>query len=90
MRRGLTCAGHNRGGCLNAAAALIFLLLTACGDKPPIVSADTSCERFAHISATDAQIKVFADNWEVMEPYADQIVQHNIEYDKSCLGPTKP
>jgi len=62
-----------------------ILLLSACSPPLPIVSADTSCERFRHISATDAQIKVFADNWDVMESYADQIVAFNIEYDKHCL-----
>jgi hypothetical protein len=67
-----------------------ILLLAACSSKPPIVSADTSCERFAHISATDEQIEVFKNNWDTMESYADQVVQHNIEYDKSCLGPVKP
>jgi hypothetical protein len=71
-------------------AALLALALGACSQPPPIVSADTSCERFAHISATDAQVAVFKDNWGVMEAYADQVIQHNIEYDKSCLGPTKP
>lgn len=62
---------------------------SGCADRPPppIVSADTSCERFRHISANDAQIKVFTDNWEVMESYADQVIEHNIEYDKKCLGP---
>lgn len=73
-------------GRFNAAAALIFVLLSACADKPPIVSADTSCERFRHISATPAQIKVYQDNWEVMESYADQVLAHNIEYDGKCLG----
>jgi hypothetical protein len=67
------------------AAAVALLLLSACSSNPPIISGDTSCERFRHISATPAQIKVFADNWEVMEPYADQIVSHNVEYDAHCL-----
>jgi hypothetical protein len=68
-----------------AGAAVAILLLSACADKPPIVSADTSCERFRHISANDAQIKVFSDNWEVMESYADAVVAHNITYDEHCL-----
>lgn len=63
-----------------------ILLLSACSSNPPIISGDTSCERFRHISATPAQIRVFADNWEVMEPYADQIVSHNVTYDGHCLG----
>jgi hypothetical protein len=65
---------------------LVLTLLAACSQSPPVISGDTSCERFRHISATPAQIKVFADNWEVMETYADQLVQHNLEYDKHCLG----
>jgi hypothetical protein len=69
-----------------AAAAVAILLLSACGSNPAVISGDTSCERFRHISATPAQIKVFADNWEVMEPYADQIVSHNVTYDGHCLG----
>jgi hypothetical protein len=68
------------------ASTVAILLLSACGGNPPIISADTSCERFRHISATPAQIKVYQDNWEVMETYADQIVSHNLEYDRHCLG----
>jgi hypothetical protein len=70
---------------LRSSAWLLLASLSACAEPlPPIVSADTACERFAHISATDAQRKVFADNWDVMEAYADQIIAHNIEYDKRC------
>lgn len=79
--------GHPGARTLYTAA--VILLLAGCADKPPIISADTSCERFRHISATDAQIKVFADNWEVMESYADQIVAFNIEYDRHCIGEVK-
>lgn len=66
--------------------AALILSLTACADKPPIVSADTSCESYRYVSANDAQVKVFADNWEVMESYADQVISNNIEYTKKCLG----
>jgi outer membrane biogenesis lipoprotein LolB len=68
------------------AAAVAILLLTACADKPPIVSADTSCERFRHISFNDEQIKAVAADWTLWESVADQVVQHNLEYDKHCLG----
>lgn len=61
----------------------MLLSVTGCG-SPPIVSGDTYCERARHISADDAQIKVYEANWDVMESYADQIVAHNIEYDKNC------
>lgn len=72
---------------IHAAAAIALVALSACGNNPPpIVSADTSCERFAHISANDAQIQVFKDNWSVMESYADQVIVHNEMYDRHCLG----
>lgn len=77
-------------------ASILMLMLAvaasvaACSSPPPIVSADTSCERFRHISATDAQIRIFADNWAEMESYADQVVAHNVEYDKHCLQEPKP
>jgi hypothetical protein len=71
---------------LKLAMLLVFTTVSACSPPPPIISGDTSCERFRHISATPAQIKVFSDNWEVMETYADQIVSHNLEYDRHCLG----
>lgn len=84
----LTRTGFGRAvsDSVRAAAAVAILLLSACSSNPPIISGDTSCERFRHISANDAQIKVFADNWEVMESYADAIVAHNLEYDRHCLG----
>ena len=71
------------------AATSLILLLSACAEKPLVISADTSCERFRHISANDEQIKVFADNWAVMESYADQILAHNTEYDAKCLKEPK-
>ena len=76
---------HPWRGSLIAAAASAILLLSACTEKPLVISADTSCERFRHISANDEQIKVFADNWAVMESYADQILAHNTEYDAHCV-----
>ena len=82
---GVLARGAFSHSAIRTTAAVAILLLSACADKPPIVSADTSCERFRHISATDAQIKVFADNWDVMESYADQIVSHNVEYEAQCL-----
>jgi hypothetical protein len=60
--------------------------LSGCADdRAPVTVVDTSCDRFRHISANDAQIEVFKSNWDVMESYADQVVAHNIEFDKSCL-----
>lgn len=64
-------------------------LLGACANRDPPQLIDTSCDRFAHISANDAQLEVFKANWDVMESYADQVVAHNIEYEKSCIQNTK-
>jgi hypothetical protein len=70
------------------AASLLLTSLSGCGSRPKVeVSADTSCEVFRHIGANDAQIGVFRDNWTVMESYADQIIAHNMEYDKRCTSP---
>ena len=68
-------------------AGLILLQsLTACADKPPpVVSGDLSCDRFRHISATQAQIDVIAANFAVMESWVDQVVAHNDEFDKHCV-----
>lgn len=68
---------------------LLLTSATSCAD-PPVPSADTSCERFRHISATDKQIDVLMGDEDFWGSYTDQIVSHNIEYDKACLGPTKP
>lgn len=72
-----------------AAAVAIYTLLAGCVQAPPPPSGDTYCERARHISATDAQIKVFADNWAVMESYADAIITHNLVYDAACLKADK-
>ena len=69
--------------------AFICLSVSACAGNPPPPSGDTYCERARHISATDEQIKVFADNWAVMEPYADQVISHNLTYDAACLKEPK-
>jgi len=50
-----------------------------------IVEADTSCDRFAHISFNDAQRAAVAANWDLWESAAEQVAAHNIEYDKRCL-----
>ena len=38
------------------------------------------------IAATDAQADYLEANWPLMEGYADQVIAHNIEYAKQCLG----
>lgn len=72
---------------LTGISAGLILLVSACAGNPPPPSGDTYCERARHISATDEQIKVFADNWAVMESYADAIITHNLVYDATCLEP---
>jgi hypothetical protein len=69
----------------------VLLLATACGDKiPPVISGDLSCDRFRHVSATEAQVDLISANWATMESLALQIAQHNTEYDKDCLKPPEP
>lgn len=69
------------------AGLLLTLCLSACGDKPVIVSADTSCERFRHISATAGQRAFMAGDWPLWESLGLQVAAHNTEYDKTCLKP---
>ena len=50
-----------------------------------MISADTSCERFRHISADDAQRAAIKADWGLWETFARQIADHNDTYDGSCL-----
>lgn len=69
------------------AASLLLISATSCSKpEPPVVSGDLSCERFRHISATPAQINVLVGDEDLWGSYTDQIVAHNIEYDKACVG----
>jgi hypothetical protein len=78
---------RSNGRRLTALCAAWLLLISAsgCAKAPPIVSGDLSCEKFRHISASEDQLRVFDQHWDVMESYADQIVSHNITYDAHCL-----
>jgi hypothetical protein len=49
-----------------------------------IVSADTSCERFRHISADDDQRAAIKADWGLWETFARQIAAHNEVYDAAC------
>lgn len=69
------------------AGFLLLTSLTACSNKPLVVSADTACERFRHISATASQRAFMAGDWPLWESLGVQIASHNTEYDKKCLGP---
>lgn len=72
-----------------SASCLILLSLSGCGSQGPTfkVTADTSCEKYRHISASDEQIEVFTKNWGVMKSYAQQVAAHNAVFDKDCLAP---
>ncbi len=52
--------------------------------KPPIVSSDTSCIRYKHISADDAQRAAMATNMTLWRSLAVQVADHNDAYDKAC------
>ena len=73
------------------AACLLIASLTGCADKPPpVVSGDLSCDRFRHISATQAQIDLIRVNYDLMESWVDQVVAHNATYDAACAAPPPP
>ena len=52
-----------------------------------MVSGDLSCDRFRHISATQAQIDLIKANYDLMESWVDQIAAHNASYDDACATP---
>ncbi len=72
-----------------SASCLILLSLSGCASQGPVfkVTADTACEKYRHISASDEQIEVFTKNWGVMKTYAQQVAAHNVTFDKDCLAP---
>ena len=71
-------------------AAIVSLGLTTslsgCGKPPVIISADTSCERFRHISADDEQRAAIKADWGLWETFARQIATHNDVYDAACTA----
>ena len=70
--------------------AIVSLALTtslsACGKAPVIISADTSCERFRHISASDEQRAAIKADWGLWETFARQVATHNDVYDAACTA----
>ena len=73
---------------MSAACASLVLttLLSGCAKAPVIISADTSCERFRHISADDEQRAAIKADWGLWETYARQIATHNEAYDAACTA----
>lgn len=71
---------------LNASIVSLGLTLssTSCDRRPVIISADTSCERFRHISADDSQRAAVKADWGLWETLARQIADHNDIYDAAC------
>jgi len=67
----------------------LTMSLSACGKAPVIISADTSCERFRHISADDEQRAAIKSDWGLWETFARQIAAHNEAYDAACAEPVK-
>ena len=41
------------------------------------------------IVMTEAQLAYVEKDWALMEPWLDQVVQHNIEYHKHCVAEGK-
>lgn len=73
------------------ASLLLTLSLTSCArPSQPIVSADTSCYSFKHISFNDAQRAAVAANLPLWKSAAEQVASHNTEYDKKCADPVAP
>ena len=51
-----------------------------------MISADTSCERFRHISATEEQRDAIKADWGLWETFARQVADHNDTYDAACTA----
>ncbi len=70
------------------AALLTMIALTACGDKPVVVTTiDTLCTVTTRYHATDAQVAAFRADRPLWEPLVDWLRAFNIERDKRCLQP---
>lgn len=54
-----------------------------------MISADTSCERFRHISANDEQRAAIKADWGLWESFARQVASHNDAYDEQCAEAVK-
>jgi hypothetical protein len=54
-----------------------------------VISADTSCERFRHISANDEQRAAIKADWGLWESFARAVADHNDAYDAACAEPVK-
>ena len=59
---------------------------TSCAEKRIVISADTSCERFRHISANDEQRAAIKADWGLWETFARAVADHNDVYDAACTA----
>lgn len=70
--------------------AIVSLVLTmsstSCARHEIVISADTSCERFRHISATEEQRDAIKSDWGLWETFARQVADHNDTYDAACTA----
>ena len=70
--------------------AIVSLALTmsssGCDRRPIVISADTSCERFRHISANDEQRAAIKADWGLWETFARAVATHNDVYDAACTA----
>ena len=64
----------------------LTMSLTNCAEKPVIVSADTSCERFRRIYADDDQRAAIKADWGLWETFARAVADHNDAYDAACTA----
>lgn len=76
---------------LSSATGCLVLMMssTSCAERPLVISADTSCERFRHISANDEQRAAIKADWGLWETFARQVADHNDAYDAACAEAVK-
>lgn len=70
------------------AALLTAIGLTACGDRPPVITTvDTLCVSTTRYHATDAQVAAFKSDQGLWEPLVDWLASFNRVRDGQCLKP---
>ncbi|CAB4165228.1 hypothetical protein UFOVP833_38 [uncultured Caudovirales phage] len=69
---------------VRTALLAMTLCSTACGNSPPVISADTSCAWTRHIDVTEWQISAMKRDPNMWRPLALEIKGHNDERGKRC------